>query len=84
MGTIRIGSRAQTHAGTMLLTRDVRRRVHGLLLMAWDAWFVTMGGMRLQRRYARLNASHTASGISVWYDGIGTAGSFSTMACMAV
>lgn len=65
-------------------TSEVRRRVQGLALIVGDVCCVTMGGIRLHKRYTRLKLSHTARGNSSSKDGTGTQGSFSTPAWIAV
>jgi hypothetical protein len=57
-----------------VLTRDERRSVHGDVAIAGEVWVVTIGGMRLQRRKARVKPSTTASGSSRVAVGSGTVG----------
>lgn len=65
-------------------TRLVRRSVQGEVDTAGMVCVSTMGGMRLQSRYARVMPSKNASGSSVLSDGVGMVGSASTRACMTM
>ena len=40
-----------------MLTREDTKRVQGELAMAGDAWVITVGGIKLRRRKARVNPS---------------------------
>ena len=66
-----------------MLTREDTRRVQGELAMAGDAWVVIVGGIKLQRRKARVNPSTMERGSSSDAEMAGTSGKASINAWIA-
>ena len=66
-----------------MITRDEMRSVQGDVAIVSEGLVVTGGGIRLQRRLARVKPSTTESGSSTVAEGIGTVGRTSITACMA-
>ena len=73
-------------ASTVFLqpTKEVRSSVHGDCAIDGAVLATTTGGIRVQSRKARVNASNTASGNSAWKLKVGSSddGKYSTTACV--